>query len=139
MADRVKRLRKGYCLRRRHLATSIKERKDAAQLLQLIFELHDSIDDESDDDEQEDLEDFVMELTMIWENMVFEKPFDVTKPRPIRLAFDFLIDENVAHHYRYRTVEDLRRVYVCLQIPETCGPLNNGSYIRGEQLFLFYL
>ncbi len=116
MAD-AKKLRKGYPLHKRHLATSLKERGDAAALLDLIFELVDeadeiALDDDSDEEDYlEDLESDIDELLAIWEDMVFEKPYTGEAPKAIRLTFNFLDDLNVAQHYRYRSVADLR--YTC--------------------------
>mmetsp|Transcript_29832 Transcript_29832/g.60982 ORF Transcript_29832/g.60982 Transcript_29832/m.60982 type:complete len:427 (-) Transcript_29832:203-1483(-) len=64
-----------------------------------------------------------------------------TIPRPRRLRFTIMVTlpEFTGELYRFRTRADLFRIFNLFQIPDRCGPFQNGAFESGEKLFLFFV
>jgi hypothetical protein len=136
-----KKLAKRYSLHRRYLSTSLAEQKEAEKIAPIIQALNEEYLDCSDSDDAEDIQEQIDTLNAFFIDKVFEKEND-PEMQPVIRKSNFSIDDIVGdprEHWRFRTKDHLRRVLNCLQIPERCGPLSNGSYLNGEALFLFYL
>lgn len=95
----------------------------------------------SDDDSDDETDVVVLQSVVGYAQAFFEKvlppaEFGAHFRRNCELA-DVL--ENCASDYRFRTRSDLRRVINSLDLPEQCGPFDNGSFLPRDACFLFFL
>lgn len=147
---REKRYRARLSPSSRYLAKSVKESRLALKTLEAIGKLEEELDDLDSDDsdfseDEQDILDEISDIFPIFIELACEKRSQGVPQRAnTHLRIAHLDDRNIALYYRFRSKDDLQRVFACLQIPALCGPIrrNDGTsagYIQGEELFLFYL
>jgi hypothetical protein len=130
---KFKKYRNQYNIHQRDLGISVKELQVAEKVLDAIgqcIELMDELFDEDDEDfdlfeeDMDELKERLDTLTVIYLELVAEKNSRARRPvEEVTIRIHNLPDDPniIAAYYRFRSKEDLQRIYAALRIPQLCG------------------